>query len=803
MPLFKVFRLITKVVLILLFSTQVSYAAKWNIVVLPEYDDTVSLSFDSNQIAYTNAASAIISQLSSSESNVTAMTGSSVGMDPIKCAQSCQNYVKQVYDQLKTVNSKREKNEKIDLVVFYHISSALNEGMSNRIVVTLRVESLVTGGQIFSDSSDRKRAKNKVITEADEASRISDLAKQPAGDVASVLAQFLKLEYVRKYKYGIYLEGFTVGEHKYFSKVLAKVSEEGGLSEETISTEKQIFHKVIDSIVERRYDIITPLNEQNLYAEIGHIFDDESIPFRKGTLQEHHIVKNNEQLISIVRAGTAHVGLYTMLGLFLVLFPILVLAFIYHFKHDAKLYHFYLECYPASGLHYLRHRPFKLLSPTTKKWQGWKEKWKTIDAETQLSFKQAKEAVAHHEYERAEELLESVVQQNRDLQEAQALLVQIPNLLKGFTYFNEGKGLVTSKPSKAAKLLQKVTELHDGLKSEAKALLKQAEHNHSEGELSNAFNAAETAFKSGNFILALNNIDSALFSIKGLKDFVQENQKLQTMRQNTLNQMPISARSVALVGSLNDMELVSSPEVYIGRPSSAGKNDIEIAHTHISRYQKQAVMKLIGKQASITDLGGANGTFVDGHCLAPNETSIINKPTVVAMAGNRDSNSIGPCRLIVEPMAKPSQGCIHVSIDKQAFIFADMMQLKVNWPSVDVDSLKRWICISAHSLIPISGNESGLFVGEKVNVQDSKTEKNADQKEHESKHLDHEQSDSLDPDIKAKALFYFTSKQGVSIMPALEGQSGGLRLNGIEVFGVVPLKAGDEISINQYRIMVK
>jgi len=277
---------------------------------------------------------------------------------------------------------------------------------------------------------------------------------------------------------------------------------------------------------------------------------------------------------------------------------------------------------------------------------------------------------------------------------------------------------------------------------------------------------AKAAIANQNIYLALNNIDAALFSIKGLDGFKAELKTLNDMRLKTLAMIKAKFDLVELEGAMAGVTLLSKPTLLIGRPDSSINEGIEINFKRISRVGKQCKLEKQGESFVISDLNSTHGTAVGGRFLVEGERIAIKKSQVLALGGSRKKNTAGPCRIILEPLLL--NDALLISFDQPGMTLMDQTSLSLAWPMFDADIQKKWACFSKE--FPVSEVEGELELGALVN---------------------------------GEALFYFTYDNGFGVKPATLGETSCLKIDGIEILGDVPLQSGSELIVNQHRILIR
>jgi pSer/pThr/pTyr-binding forkhead associated (FHA) protein len=652
--------------------------------------------------------------------------------------KQCKERPSELYEIVKKYNLNREFEEGIDWIAFYSLSRFKAKKFSYSYKVSVKVHDL-NGHSILSraeeTANDKARIKHSNLK----------LDIETFGSLTNELAYKLTEGLDREIDGGQYvLEffGFSSSEIRNYKEELKLLENVEYIRSGKRVVLAQYLHEEIDPVVNQ-----TLIFFAKDHKAFFNFLDQEFVlgrPVKKGISITYPVRMNH----------TRHVFTYILL----LLIPLGLYVAAYYRLHHRSLAKLSVQNKPLSGLEYLKKRRVSLL-PATKKWQEWYRQWKEIQMNTEQALENSRKAIEVNDYDKAIQLLAEAKKNNIEHEEVNSLLDELPQLKEGFNLFQEAESCIESLPSTAAKKFKQAADLNAYLQSKALLLMRKAEMFLREGDLKKNVEAAEQLLIRQDFYKSIYHVDTAKSLIAGLDDFRDEMSSLNRLRANVEESLISDARVLGISGDCEPVKLLVSQEVFIGRPDSQGKNDIEIGFDRISRYGKQAKLVLSESSVQLHDLGSSNGSYVDAECLPPHGSATIHDGSKISFGGNRDGDR-GICVFKIQAMPYKSIKNYKILLDDSSLTFLNQAQLKSAWSSVESDVKKLWYTVNGK--LPIGEYDGKLDLGCQY-------------------------SDN--------PVYYLTAYGHLGLEPVNPGETSDIKVDGVPVLASVPLKAGSVITL--------
>ena len=240
--------------------------------------------------------------------------------------------------------------------------------------------------------------------------------------------------------------------------------------------------------------------------------DDDVIEFRRflnEVLAEsgasHYVLRSNpdsESRFAYARTQMPFMYAYIAGAVFLALILAYVVLAVRYRQHDHKLRLAYEGDHVNQGLSQLDQIRFL---PRKKIWHEWETQWRLARKECEQHLREAYDAIARNEYDKARADVTLALKKNSDQVKAKQLQDELPDLARGFEEYQRAETMEFSDPTAARKSIAEALVLNPGLSS-LSAELEERIRLRSEEYL----RSADESIKDHDYEAAMTNIELAL-----------------------------------------------------------------------------------------------------------------------------------------------------------------------------------------------------------------------------------------------------------------------------------------------------
>ncbi len=205
--------------------------------------------------------------------------------------------------------------------------------------------------------------------------------------------------------------------------------------------------------------------------------------------------------------------------------------------------------------------------------------------------------------------------------------------------------------------------------------------------------AARRCLELGEPYLAACEIDRVLSNdaIQGLSGLEGPLETLGALREEIFANAWVTA-GLQIQGEAGDIYLYHGDSLMIGRDPGDGAVGMKLGCRTISRIPKQLRIDRRGGNLTVTDLGSANGSFLDDQPLTANQPTPLDrldKGMTLSLGGVLQPPEKGDCRLSLTLFGGSMDLLIQVATGH--FTETSQAQLRANWPGMDRDCASRWV----------------------------------------------------------------------------------------------------------------
>ena len=204
-------------------------------------------------------------------------------------------------------------------------------------------------------------------------------------------------------------------------------------------------------------------------------------------------------------------------------------------------------------------------------------------------------------------------------------------------------------------------------------------------------------------------------AVQKLKGLEGPTEKLQAMRDECLAGKGISG-GLLISGNGETFSIHRGPSLMIGRDPGDGTAGMKLRCQTLSRIPKQLRIDCHDKGYSITDLGSANGSYLDDRQLVPNQAVSLgglDKGMTLSLGGVLDPPKKGECRLNLSNLGENGPGLL-IRLQTSHLTKSLRSQLSAKWPDMDRECAGRWLYTEAPILIG-GGKNCGLRLAPEEN----------------------------------------------------------------------------------------
>ncbi len=197
-------------------------------------------------------------------------------------------------------------------------------------------------------------------------------------------------------------------------------------------------------------------------------------------------------------------------------------------------------------------------------------------------------------------------------------------------------------------------------------------------------------------------------AVQKLKGLEGPTEKLQAMRDEWLAGKGIS-RGLLISGNGEVLSIHRGPSLMIGRDPGDGTAGMKLSCQTLSRIPRQLRIDCHDKGYSITDLGSANGSYLDDRQLVPKQAVSLeglDKGMTLSLGGVLDPPKKGECRLDLSNLGENGPGLL-IQVQTSHLTNSLRSQLSSKWPDMDRECAGRWLYTEAPILIG-GGNNGEL-----------------------------------------------------------------------------------------------
>jgi len=204
-------------------------------------------------------------------------------------------------------------------------------------------------------------------------------------------------------------------------------------------------------------------------------------------------------------------------------------------------------------------------------------------------------------------------------------------------------------------------------------------------------------------------------AVQKLRGLEGPTEKLQAMREEVLAGKGIS-RGLLISGNGEIFSIHRGPSLMIGRDPGDGTAGMKLSCQILSRIPRQLRIDYHDKGYSITDLGSANGSYLDDRQLVPNQAvplGGLDKGMTLSLGGVLDPPKKGECRLNLSNLGENGPGLL-IQVQTSHLTKSLRSQLSAKWPDMDRECAGRWLYTEAPILIG-GGKNCGLRLAPEEN----------------------------------------------------------------------------------------
>jgi hypothetical protein len=191
---------------------------------------------------------------------------------------------------------------------------------------------------------------------------------------------------------------------------------------------------------------------------------------------------------------------------------------------------------------------------------------------------------------------------------------------------------------------------------------------------------------------------------------------LRAMRDECLAGVGILT-GLIISGESEILSIHRGDSLMIGRDPDDGTPGLKLGNQTMSRIPRQLRIDRRGQDYVITDLGSANGSFLDDTQLVANQGTPLDRleeGMTLSLGGVLNPPEKGKCRLHLSTMGETTANLlIRVAIGH--LTQTSRVQLRANWPDMDRDCARHWVYAEAPILIG-SGDNCGLRLASAPNT---------------------------------------------------------------------------------------
>ena len=204
-------------------------------------------------------------------------------------------------------------------------------------------------------------------------------------------------------------------------------------------------------------------------------------------------------------------------------------------------------------------------------------------------------------------------------------------------------------------------------------------------------------------------------AVQKLKGLEGPTEKLQAMRDECLAGKGISG-GLLISGNDEFFSIHRGPSLMIGRDPGDGTAGMKLHCQTLSRIPRQLRIDCHDKGYSITDLGSANGSYLDDRQLVPDQTVSLgglDKGMTLSLGGVLDPPKKGECRLNLSNLGEIGPGLL-IQVQTSHLTKPLWSQLSAKWPDMDRECAGCWLYTEAPILIG-GGKNCGLRLAPEEN----------------------------------------------------------------------------------------
>ena len=222
--------------------------------------------------------------------------------------------------------------------------------------------------------------------------------------------------------------------------------------------------------------------------------------------------------------------------------------------------------------------------------------------------------------------------------------------------------------------------------------------------------AARQFISDGKPYSAIHEIDLVLAAdiVQDLAGLEGPKETLRAMRSECLAGAGIST-GLMISGDSENLSIHRGDSLMIGRDPGDGTPGLKLGCQTMSRIPRQLRIDRLGEAYVITDLGSANGSFLDDTQLVANQATPLDRldaGMTLSLGGILDPPEKGDCRLHLSSMGETAPGLL-MRVETGHLTETGHAQLRNTWPDMDRDCAVRWLFSEAPILIG-GGDNCGL-----------------------------------------------------------------------------------------------
>ena len=644
----------------------------------------------------------------------------------------------------------REQRGGIDLIVIYSITAADKQGPAVKrwqVRVPGRMVDVSTAEIVdqWRGGEDELSDQPAGCAEACLRDWLADRLADTGSNVGAILAEKLAA-YRREFVYEAQVAGFALGE---FDRLEAALRAAPGYSGGSLKMRevRDMHREWLHTRATRGYEFRTPLGGGQLNVLLDGVLDDAGIDaavrYEAGGRQ-----------FSIERRGVPYLCRYVggLVALILALAAAWI-ARIYR-QHEVALSRVRS---PREKLAYLDQLSSRGL-PWLPSWRRRARDWRAEASKVDAALSRVQRCVAEDDFEQAAKALAEAEALEPQHPEVKAAAERLPRQRKAAALVAEAKQRQGTEPAAAAHALSEAIKLDEALRPTLKPLMATLQAELRRGAVNSAAQQGQQAMAAGHPYAALRAIGKGISTISGLDGMAAELASLRKLADQARSMITPLTGPARGTGLFERLRIATDDQVDVGRGSVADAGAIGLGYKRASRLGKQTRLLRDRNGLQIEDAGSTNGTQLDGQLLSSGKPVHLHGRHEIALGSNRETESSGACRLIVQvPAGAPNSAII--ACDPAPLRVLDREQLAAAWPTRAEDLSATWLALAD----PIS-----LALGDAL-------------------------LPAGDGDQPVIALGY---DNGYFIEPPDNGDASGVRIDGEPVTTRTPISAEAKLSIN-------